>query len=69
MYDPKTHLRVTADRHADLIRGARQHPLAGIHPRERRQTLGRLGRALVGRRSERTLDAPDFRSVRGNAGA
>ena len=69
MYDPKTHLRITADRHADLIRSARQHPLAEVHPRERRQTLSRLGRALVGRPSERVLDAPDLRGARGNAGA
>ncbi len=69
MYDPKTHLRITADRHADLVRVARRHPLAEVHPRERRQTLGRLGRALLARKSERTLDAPDFASVRGDASA
>jgi hypothetical protein len=69
MYDPTTHLRIAADRHADLVRTARRHPLAGVHPSERRQTLGRLGRALVGRQSERVLDAPDLRSARGNAGA
>jgi hypothetical protein len=69
MYDPKTHLRLTADRHADLVRAARRHPLAEVHPRERRQILGRLGRALVGRQSERVLDAPDLRTARGNAGA
>jgi hypothetical protein len=69
MYDPETHLRITADRHADLVRAVRRHPLAEVHPRERRQTLGRLGRALVGRQSDRVLDAPDLRSARGDAGA
>jgi hypothetical protein len=44
--NPELHRRFHAQREADVVRQARRHPLADVHPRVRRQTLGRLGRLL-----------------------
>jgi hypothetical protein len=53
------HLVVQRDRIADLHREARRHPLATVHPVERRQTLGRLGRWLGRRPAEVPIPATE----------
>jgi hypothetical protein len=49
MISSQHHLAVQRDRIADIQRETRRHPVGAVHPLERRQTLGRLGRWL-GRR-------------------
>ena len=53
MYDPALTRQIASERHRDRLRVARRHPLSAVAPRERRRTLGRLGRAF-----ERALDEP-----------
>ena len=53
MFDPALTRQIASERHGDYVRAARRHPLSAVAPRERRQTLGRLGRAF-----QRALDDP-----------
>ena len=45
--------QLAAGRRAELVRDARRHELAALAPRQRRQTLGPLGRLLTAARSTR----------------
>jgi hypothetical protein len=47
MLNPTSHRYVHAERTRDLVRDARVHPLAEVHPRRRRQPLARV-RARLG---------------------
>jgi hypothetical protein len=46
MIDHRRHLELHRQREAQFLREARRHRVDDVPPRERRQTLGRLGRFL-----------------------